>query len=101
MKLTIEQTLSFIKDDMTIADTSGYEYVESDIEQIDSDEAIYTLVVQVGDKFYRGSVKYYDAGGSFSERDFTYKPGFFDGFDGLELKEVRRVPKTIEVWEEV
>ena len=99
MKLTKEQTLSFLKDDNTLADTTSIEYVESSIEQTSSDEAIFTLIVKIQDKFYRGIVKYFDDGGSFSEGDLTYKPGFFKDFNGLELKEVKKVIKTIEVWE--
>lgn len=101
MKLTKEQTLSFIKDDKTIADTSGIKYEESSIEQVSSDEAIFTLIVKIQDKFYRGVVKYFDDGGSFVEGDLTYRPGFFSDFNGLELKEVKKVSKIIEVWEDV
>lgn len=99
MKLTKDQVLSFLKDDKTLASTEGIEYIESNIILIDTDEAEFTLVVKINEKFFLGKVKYYDAGGSFSEGDYTYKPGFFDDFDGMELQEVHSVPKIKYEWE--
>lgn len=100
MKLTVAQTMSFLKDDNTIADTTGIELIESDIDP-QHDEAVFTLVVKVNDKFYKGEVRYYDGKGSFSEGDYIYGATFFDDFKGLEMKEVVLTEKVIKVWTEV
>lgn len=96
MKLTVEQTLAFIQDDKTIADINHFNFVEDDADIVGDEEAEYTLVIKVENKFYQGKVRYY-----FTDGDYRYEPVFFNDFTGMEMKEVVLTEKTIKVWKEV